>query len=73
MTNPTNNYVRPTMTSTYYFYDVLSSYKVTPEQLKKQQEEWKEYKQKLMEQEEQDALETLVDYTPYDLRDSQNN
>ena len=54
----------------YYFYDVLSSYKLTPEQLKKQQEEWTDHKRKLMEQEEQEAL---VDYTPYDLRNSQDN
>ena len=58
------------MTSTYYFYDVLSSYKLTPEQLKKQQEEWKDHRRKLLEQEEQEAL---VDYTPYDLRNSQDN
>lgn len=64
----TNN-TPTTMTSTYYFYDVLSGYKVTPEQLKKQQEEWKDYRRKLMEEQEAEAM---VDYTPYDLRDSQD-
>lgn len=58
------------MTSMYYFYDVLSGYKVTPEQLKKQQDEWNRSRQRMLE--EQDA-EALVDYTPYDLRDSQGN
>jgi hypothetical protein len=53
------------MTSMYYFYDVLSGYKLTTEQLKKQQEEWKEYKQTLMEEQEKEAL---VDYAPYDRR-----
>ena len=58
------------MTSMYYFYDVLSGYKLTPEQLKKQQDEWNRSRQRMLE--EQDA-EALVDYTPYDLRDSQGN
>lgn len=58
------------MTSMYYFYDVLSGYKVTPEQLKKQQDEWKEHRRKLLEQEEHEAL---IDYTPYELRNSQDN
>lgn len=58
------------MTSTYYFYDVLSGYKVTPEEHKKQQDEWKRSRQRLLEEQEKEAL---IDYTPYDLRDSQDN
>ena len=58
------------MTSMYYFYDVLSGYKVTPEQLKKQQEEWNRSRRRMIEEEEKEAL---IDYTPYDLRNSQDN
>ena len=58
------------MTSMYYFYDVLSGYKVTPEQLNKQQEEWKKSRRRMLEEEEKEAL---IDYTPYDLRNSQDN
>ena len=59
-----------TMTSMYYFYDVLSGYKVTPEQFKKQQEEWKRIRQKLMEEQEKEAM---MDYTPYELRKNEGS